>query len=332
MPELRKDPVTNRWIVVFSEKDYGPEAYPSEDARQRTGGFCPLCAGNEDKTPPEIMAYRSKDSKPNDSRWSLRVIPNKFPALKIEGDHGKKGFGVYDRMNGIGAHEVLVETTDHDAGLEQLQVEQVEMVLRAYRERFIDLHKDNRFRYVMIFKNYGRCAGATLEHSHSQIIALPIIPKRVLEELSQARRYYKYRDRCMFCDMMEQEKMDSRRIVFERDHFIAFAPYAPRFPFEVWILPKKHEANFCDINGRHCHDLAITLKTVLQKMQKLLKYPPYNFVLHTAPLNDGGSVNYYHWHIEIMPRLVNTTGFEWGSGFYTNPTTPEKAAKLLREI
>jgi len=262
------------------------------------------------------------------------MVPNKFPALQIEGALDRRGEGLYDKMNGIGAHEVVIETPQHDRDLADLPVEHLELVLHAYRERMIDLHKDRRFRYVLIFKNHGGPAGATLEHSHTQLIALPIIPKHLQEELEGARRYYELKERCVFCDIVAQETAhdNGRRVVAVTDRFVALAPYAPRFPFETWILPRRHDSSYERIEGaEEMRDLAGLLKDTIQRLNVALERPPFNFVVHTAPVSDG-DLEYYHWHLEIMPKLTRVAGFEIGSGFYINPTPPEDAAQYLREL
>jgi len=334
MPELRKDPVVGRWVIISTERsrrptNFGPAQLPAAP------GFCPFCPGNEDKTPPEVYAVRPGGGPANSGGWTVRVVPNKFPALQIEGALDRRGEGLYDKMNGIGAHEVVIETPEHDRDLADLPVEHIQSVLDAYRERLVDLHKDKRLRYVLIFKNHGGPAGATLEHTHTQLIALPIIPKQMQEELEGARRYYELKERCVFCDIVAQETAsdNGRRVVSTTDRFIAIAPYAPRFPFETWILPRRHDASFHQVQGGpdEMRELAGILKDTLQRLNLALERPPFNFVIHTSPVSDG-DLEYYHWHLEIMPKLTRVAGFEIGSGFYINPTPPEDAAQYLREL
>ncbi len=236
---------------------------------------------------------------------------------------------MFDKMNGIGAHEVIIETPDHTKSLSTLPLGAVEDVLQAYHLRLTDLKKDPRFKYVLIFKNEGEAAGASLEHTHSQIIALPIVPKAVKGEMMSARRYYEYKERCLFCDIIAQETRDMKRVIFENSSYLAIAPFAPRAPFETWILPKRHESSFGP--GENGFDeLAEILQRILKQIDKLLEIPPYNFIVHTSPFSEEKN-DYYHWHIEIMPKLTKIAGFEWGSGFYINPTPPEVAAEYMRE-
>jgi len=295
------------------------------------GGFCPFCVGNEAKTPPEILAYRSNGSGPNAPGWIVRVVPNKFPALGIEGQLNRQGEGLFDKMNGIGAHEVIIETPEHEQTLASMPDRRVEDVLWAFRDRMLDLKKDKRFRYILIFKNHGAPAGASLEHAHSQLIALPIVPKRVIEEVAGCKNYFSYKERCIYCDIIRQELESGVRVIAESPDFVTLAPYAPRFPFEAKILPKQHESAFENSPSHLYENLAKALKNLLIRMEVVLEKPAYNFVLHTSPVPEANN-DYYHWHIEVMPKLTKVAGFEWGTGFYINPTPPEEAAKFLREV
>lgn len=280
-------------------------------------------------TPPEILAYRANGNH-NGSGWNVRVVPNKFPALGIEGDLTRRGEGMFDRMEGIGAHEVIIETPEHGETLATMTERQVEDVLWAFRSRMEDLKRDHRLRYILIFKNHGEAAGATLEHTHSQLIALPVIPKRVKEELDGSRSYFEFKERCAYCDIIRQEAQAGVRLVTETDRFLVVEPYAARFPFETWILPRRHESHFEGIEAPHLQNLAWVLRSTLRKMDKVLERPAFNFLLHTAPVQEP-AMAHYHWHIEIMPRLTRVAGFEWGTGFYINPTPPEESAKFLKE-
>ena len=329
MTELRKDPIVGRWVIISTERAKRPHEFPQEPAPRREG-ICPLCPGSERMTPPEILAYRP-DGQPNDPNWTLRVVSNKFPALRIEGDLGKARDGIYDRMNGIGAHEVVIESERHDVDLFDLPEKRFEDVLWVYRERLLDLKKDRRFKSVIIFKNHGSAAGASLTHSHSQLIALPVVPKRVIEEMTGCREYYRFRDRCVFCDIIVQEMDQKARIVEEGSEFIAYAPYAPRFPFETWIVPKRHQCAYEMIEPDQMRALSAVFRRTLRRLNLALENPPFNFIVHSAPFQEGAA-DYFHWHIEIMPKLTKVAGFEWGSGFYINPTPPEESAKYMREL
>lgn len=333
MPELRKDPVVGRWVIISTERSRRPSSFVPAPPH-RSGSFCPFCPGSEDKTPPEVYAVRHNGGPPNSAGWQVRVVPNKFPALQIEGTLDRRGEGLYDKMNGVGAHEVVIEGPNHDQDLADLPIDHIHNVLLAFRERAIDLHKDQRLRYVLIFKNHGELAGATLEHTHTQLIATPIIPKIIQEELDGSRRYYELKERCVFCDIVQQETSDNsgRRVVAMTEKFVAIAPFAARFPFETWILPRRHGPSYHSAERPEDYrELAGILKDTLMRLNRALDRPPYNFVLHTSPVNDP-DLAYYHWHIEILPKLTRVAGFEIGSGFYINPTPPEDAAQYLREV
>ncbi len=330
MPELRKDPVTGRWVIISTDRAKRPSDFVRESVQIKGKGFCPFCYGNELKTPPEILVYGRNGGGPNTPDWTVRVVPNKFPALGIEGGLNREGEGLYDRMNGIGAHEVIIETPDHHRTLATLPERAIEEALWAYRDRVLDLKNDKRFRYALIFKNHGDAAGASLEHPHSQLIALPIVPKRVREELEGATRYYQEKERCIFCDIIHQEKDSEVRVISENDLFISLAPYAPRFPFEFWLLPKQHGSAFENNQSSVYASLARMLKDNLTRLDLVLDHPAYNFMLHTSPIGEESN-EHYHWHFEIIPKLTKVAGFEWGTGFYICPTPPEESARFLRE-
>jgi UDPglucose--hexose-1-phosphate uridylyltransferase len=329
MPELRKDPIIGRWVIISTDRAKRPTDFSREPVKMK-GGFCPFCPGNENKTPSEVLAYRL-DGAPRDAPgWTVRVVPNKFPTLGIEGSLNRQAEGMFDKMNGVGAHEVIIETPEHDATLATLPEKRIEDVLWAFRDRILDLKKDRRFKYILIFKNHGPLAGATLEHGHGQLIALPIVPKHVIEELEGSKQYYIFKERCVFCDIVRQETESGVRVVAENEGFLTLAPYAPRFPFETWVLPKRHESAFENSSSQVYEGLAKALKNLLMRADKVLDYPSYNLVIHTAPVQEP-AMEHYHWHVEFMPRLTKIAGFEWGTGFYQNPTPPEEAAKYLRE-
>ncbi|RMF61414.1 MAG: galactose-1-phosphate uridylyltransferase [Calditrichaeota bacterium] len=330
MTELRKDPIIGRWVIIAKERGRRPSDFLTlvEEKKEQ---FSPFAPGNENMTPPEIYAIRPENTPPNTPGWTLRVVPNKYPALRVEGELNPRGEGIYDMMNGIGAHEVIIETPDPEKKLEELELPAIHNVVRTYKLRIEDLKRDIRLKYILVFKNHGHLAGATLKHAHSQLIATPVVPKRVVEEMTGSKTYYKLKERCIYCDIIRQELKDNIRVAFEEEHFIAIEPFAARVPFETWILPKKHMSHFETSNDTELHHLALTLKTVLKKLNRALQSPPYNFVIHTSPIQEERK-SYYHWHIEIMPKLTNVAGFEWGSGFFINPTPPEDAAQFLREI
>jgi UDPglucose--hexose-1-phosphate uridylyltransferase len=331
VPELRKDPVTGRWVIISTERRKRPSDFRLERPAAIGSDWCPLCAGREELTPPEVLAYRQNGGAPNSPNWDLRVVPNKFPALQVEGGLDREAEGMFDRMNGIGAHEVIIETPDHGKTLASMSEPEIERVLWAFRERVLDLKQDRRFRYILIFKNHGAAAGATLEHTHSQLIALPVVPDFVREEVEGARRHFATKERCVFCDIVHQEIDTGRRVIQENADMVALSPYAPRFPFETWLLPRRHAARFEDAPRHEYEGLARLLKAVLMRINRALESPPYNLIIHSSPFSEE-TTDFYHWHLELMPKLTKVAGFEWGTGFYINPTSPEEATRALRAV
>ena len=330
MSELRRDPIGGRWVIVDSDYPSTPKDYDFEPHIYRNE-VCPFCYGNESMTPPEIDAVREGTTYPNTPGWQVRVVSNKFPALLIEGDLDRRGMGMYDMSNGVGAHEVIIETPYHNKDIHELTDQEVESFLSVYCRRSLDLAKDKRFKYIMIFKNFGAPAGASLEHPHTQLIALPMVPKNVSEEIKGAHNYFEYRERCLFCDIIRQESQEKERVVLENRYFISFCPFVSRFPFEIWIMPKNHSAHFCGISAEEIKALASILKETITKLKNIFPNLSYNYIIHTAPINSDGGSEGYHWHIEFMPKLTRVAGFEWGSGFYVVATPPELAADYLRK-
>lgn len=332
MPQLRKDPIIGRWVIIAAERSKRPQDF-------KAIGFsppekeCPFCKGKEQLTPPEM--YSLKDDKGN---WRVRVVPSVKPFLNNEPDLWKKGKGPYDLINGLGRHEVVVETPQHIRNIADLNVENIRDVFFTYGERIKAIEKDERIKYVLVFKNYGWYAGGgRVEHARSQIIATPVNLKRVKEELVGSKDYFDYHGRCVFCDMIRQELEHKKRLVLDEEGFIAFVPFATRFPFELWVLPKEHCPDFHLTSYDKLYSLAGVVKKVLSRIKDMLNDPPYNYIIHTAPFRRPYPGYWstidedYHWHIEITPRLTRVAGFEWGTGFYICPSLPEDAAKFLRE-
>lgn len=340
MPELRKDPLTGRWVIIAKERGRRTQDLKVKSEHQEVT-ICPFCEGNESNTPPEICAIRDGSKPRNSKDWQIRVVPNMFPALAIEGEFNRTGVGMFDIMNGIGAHEVVIEHPKHLYNYTEMPVSHIIKILETYKNRIEDLYRDHRLRYVLVFKNYGSAAGATLAHAHSQIIATPVTPINVKNELNVAKNHYKTKERCIYCDMMKQELLSQDRVVSENEQFVCITPFASRFPFELMIMPKKHSHTFQTITNDELYSLSLMFKDVLFKIKESLNDPAYNIILHSSPnlvsrpgySDFWSSIMYdFHWHFEIMPRLSNTAGFEWGSGFYINPTAPEDAAKYLKDI
>lgn len=339
MSDLRKDPIVGRWVIVAENRAGRPDDFEPESSefgpQKRQGRLCPFCEGNEEHTPAEILALREPGSQSNRKGWRVRVVANKFPALEIEGNLGNRHVnnhhnGFYEMMPGIGAHEVIIESPRHITSTSQLTEAELGEVLCVYRHRLLDLKKDRRLAYGMIFKNVGQAAGASLQHLHSQLIATPIVPINVWEEMDGSLKFYDNRGCCVYCEMIQRELDCKKRIVFETPGFVAFCPFASRHAFETWILPKNHASRYENTNSDDLMELSVVLKRVTEKLETALEKPAYNYIIHTAPF-DTDEVGHYHWHIEIMPRTTKIAGFEWGTGFYINPVAPENAAAALRD-
>lgn len=341
MPELRRDPIIGRWVIISTERSKRPDQFGSavEKEELAPGEKCPFCEGNENMTPPEIYAIRKSGTKPNSPGWDVRVVPYKFPLLRAEGDLNRHGHGMYDIMDAIGAHEIIIETPKHiSEGVPP--ADHIAKTFGAIIDRIQALEKDPRIKYVLVIKNYGRAAGGGhIKHQRMQLIGTPVNLKRVKEELVGAKRYYDYKERCIFCDIMKQEVEAQKRVIGESSHFIAIMPFASRFPFETWILPKEHSCDFYKTPKVVANDFGGLVSQTFDKLRKVIGDFPYNVVLHTAPFRrDAGKRKYwetidrdYHWHFEILPILTRVAGFEWGSGFYINPLPPEDACKSVKE-
>lgn len=335
MPELRKDPITRRWVIIATErtKRLGrlqcPTRVTPTDVPERDP-HCPFCEGNEAMTPTEVTAYRHAGTPKDAPGWWIRVVPNKFSALDPDIALERMGDGIYDMASGFGVHEVIVESPRHNHTWANATAKEFEEIFWAYRDRLIDLMRNPSLRYVLVFKNYGREAGASQPHPHSQLIGLPVVPKRVLEEKENSEDYFRYKERCPMCDVIRQDKADGRRVIWEAEHFIALAPFASYHPYQMLILPTTHQPFFERMEKRQMMDLARLFSHVFWALSEVLGDPPFNCVLHTTPPSAAGDERYNHWHFEVVPRLTKVAGFEWGSGFYINVATPEDAAAALR--
>lgn len=330
MEKLCLNPITNRW-VIFTEEDDRVDKISANQAKIALEN-CPFCLGNESMTPPETDADRPNSEKPNSPGWLTRTVPNKFPALEkdLEGKSQKEG--IFKKREGFGFHEVIIETPDHSKTMLRLSKEEMSRVFKVYRKRFNLLAKNEQFKYILIFKNHGLAAGASLEHPHTQLISLPILPKRVTEELESTKKYFYQNNKCMFCGIVEKEKKEKIRIVEENEDFIAFCPSFSRSPFEITILPTTHSSNFEKINDKQINNLSDIFKKLFFKLNQVLGDYPYNFLIHTSPINiKEDNRKHYHWHIEFLPKLGEIAGFEWATGGYINPILPENAAEYLRK-
>jgi UDPglucose--hexose-1-phosphate uridylyltransferase len=333
MSVLRFDATTNDWVIFAPERAVRP--HEQQGGQRPPAGMlstagtatCPFCPGHEHLTGPEIYAVRDAGA-----RWRTRVIPNKFPALRIEADHRRQEEGALFRtMGGCGAHEVVVESPDHERLLAHQPLEQVETLLHTLQARFNDLLRDPRFQTIVIFKNHGEGAGTSLRHPHWQIIAMPVVPRLLRLKHAVATDYFDQNGECLYCVLLGEELAAGERVVAENGHFAAVIPYASHLPFETWILPKAHQASFGWMPADRLRPLAELLKTVLAKLYVALENPDFNLTINTVPRGDEHK-SYFLWHVQILPRLTQPAGFELGSGMSINPVLPEEAARLLREV
>lgn len=340
--ELRLDYLNNRWSLISIERSRRPRDYTVSIYEEPTTDIskCPFEYGNEDKTPSEVFSIREYGS-PNTPGWKVRVFPNKYPALRIENTDARDTDGFFDKIGGFGAHEVIVETPDHFKHTQDFNLEEYFNMFVAFRERMKALYLDQRIKYVHIFKNHGKEAGKSLVHSHSQLIALPIIPTRIEVQISQSRGYFTQKERCYLCDEIKMELKENKRIVYENQEFIAYCPYASLYPFQIRIAPKVHHNDFSSSTNDTLKQLSEVIHYTVRKLYKALINPPFNLILYTSPpqRKHSSKPNYYHgieyfyhWHIEIIPRITTLAGFELGTDIYINPTPPEEAAKFLVEV
>ena len=332
-PEFRRDPLHSAWVAFAPERQRRPQDFVAGTVNAEA--VDPFLNGNERLTPPEVYAVRSQDSLPNSPGWLVRVVPNRYPAMRVEGQLTSSPDGLYDRMSGIGAHEVIIETPE-ELALEDLPVDAIAQVVRTYRERMLDLDRDGRFQLIYIFKNVGEKAGASLRHAHSQLVALPMVPPLIEGKLTRAREYFLRTQRNVFSDILHCEREAGTRLVAENGGFVLFCPFASRFPFELAIHPKRLHADFVSCSDAELYDLAEVLRFGLKRLNQVLDAPGYNLLLHTAPLRRpqtekfASSRHDYSWHLEIVPRFNSLAGFEIGLGAYINTVFPEDAAEALR--
>ena len=331
MSELRRDPITGRWVILAPEhtrrpRDFTPPAIPPF---QLPPDGCPFCEGHEAIAGRELLAWRPNGSAADTPGWQVRVVPHREPALRVESDLGDSTDGLFQKFGNLGAHEVIIESPRHEDTWSTLTPDSLSRVFWAWRERIRDLKRDVRLRSFVIVKNQGAAAGAKLAHAHSQLFAYPFAPPALDEELSSARRHLDNTDRCVYCQLIAREKEANQRVIAADDDSLMLAPYAPRVPFETWILPRAHAAYFEESSDTFLLAMATRVHDLIKRLDATLLNPPFNLVLHTAP-DGGASKTTYHWHFEVVPRLGPRSGVEWGSGVYINPVPPEEAAQVLR--
>jgi len=337
--QLRKDHISGRWVIIASERSKRPDDFRPAQAekKENPSGFCPFCLGNETKTPPEVFSLRKKGSKPDEPGWSVRVVPNKFPALTRGEPPQRLVQGLFESMDGVGVHEVIIETPEHEREWSDLSLMHLRDVLWTCQQRVRSIETESQYQYIQVFKNKGKEAGASLSHPHSQIVATPIIPKRVKEEIWSSDRYFRRAKECLLCRTYQEETKARERIVRVNSHFAVIAPFASRSPFEMRIHPLRHTPFFSQVSDEELLALADILLAVLGKLKAILSDPPFNVILHQGPPPGLGRktwaniLNIFHWHLEIIPVLTRLAGFEWGTGFYINPVSPESATSYLKE-
>jgi UDPglucose--hexose-1-phosphate uridylyltransferase len=336
--ELRRDPAGGHWVIIAPERAKRPDEFEARPLLRTAGSSaaCPFCSGREDRTPPEVAAVRPPGSRADGPGWSVRVVPNKFPAVaRSDGPAGLRGGGLFQSLEGVGVHEVVIEAPGHDADFSSLSPAAAGAVVRMWRDRLRALENESPSAYVQLFKNHGREAGASLAHPHSQIVALPVVPLRVREEIDAAVRFRAAHGACLHCRVLAEETAAGRRMILaDADHAVT-APYASRFPYEMHVHPRRHAARFTDIGDGEAESLGLLLRTVLGRLRRSLDDPPFNLILHQLPAaqrTDSSAEEEslaYHWHFEILPVLTRVAGFEWGTGIHINPIPPETAAALL---
>jgi UDPglucose--hexose-1-phosphate uridylyltransferase len=331
MPELRQNRFTKEWVIIATERAKRPEEFQAAAARELRPPLpsysekCPFCPGNEQMAPPAVCEIRT------DGRWDVRIVPNKFAALAREGVPTRKIERSRRVMNGVGIHDVIVETPNHALTTALLPVEQVARILCCYRNRFQEVSADPRIAHVTIFKNHGQAAGTSLEHPHSQLIGTPVISHQVRTRLYEALRHYDEFGECMFCNALQEDLDDPVRLVYASTHFVALEPFASATPFTTYIYPRRHMASFGDISPEEIEDLAVVLRAVMAKLYAGLNNPDFNYTIRSAPHENAGVI-YYHWYVSIIPRLTRVAGFELGSGMFINTVLPEAAAEFLRKV
>lgn len=329
MTELRRDIIRDSWVLIAAGKALTPGEFPINKNGLKSGSreeVCPFCGGHESYTTDEVAAVRLDGSKSNTPGWLIRTIPNKYAAFEmLSGDLNIHQDGIYNWCCGLGYHEVIIETPEHSLELHELPAFQIELLFKMMMERYRALSADPRIKYIQIYKNRGLFAGASQQHSHCQVLAYPVVPdkNRGLPD------YFNKHGECLLCQLLEQEKKAKSRIILETDHFVLLCPYASRFSYETWIIPKYHREQFVDIDDCEIKDLQILLKGYLASMLACLDNPSYNIMINSAPVNmpyQGG----YHWFLEVTPRMLIANGVEIASGCFMNPVAPEAAADILR--
>ena len=330
--ELRRDPLLGYQVVVAEGRENRPQQWKAA-AAPPSAMRCPFCGGHEDATPEELLVLPEGLTRQHDrSPWEVRVVPNIYPSLSpfFPDEQPAEEDIFYPSIAASGVQEVLIESPEHVTSFTQLSDRNATMTFQAYQLRLNAIRDTGRCRYVQLFKNNGPAAGASLEHSHSQLMATRWVPAAVQQELDASLRYFQWHGRSYWCDLIQRELADGDRIVHADENLIAFCPYASRMPCEVCILPRHPQADFGHANSALLEQLALLVRSILAQIEKVLNFPAYNYLIHTMPF-DTFPADHYHWHVEVLPRVTVRAGFEWGTGLYVNPLSPEQAAQILRQ-
>ncbi|MFC1926607.1 galactose-1-phosphate uridylyltransferase [Chloroflexota bacterium] len=332
MSEIRQDPTTSYWVIFAAERGKRPKHMPRKTRVEELPEWdksCPFCPGNESQTPGELLRYPSSSKS---SSWSVRVVPNAFPAVTMNGSIERKEDGrLFRKIDAVGVHEVIIESPSHNTPMALMDYDQVEQILKAYLARHTSLKEYRALKYITIFKNQGWVAGTSLVHPHSQLIATPIAAHNYRRSFEIAVSYYDNFGECLYCRLFNQELEKRDRVVADTERFMVFHPYASHTPFETWIVPKKHCASFGGVPVEELSELARVLKNTLFGIYQELDNPSFNYMIFTSTLDDADDP-YYHWYIKIVPRLTTIAGFEMGSGMYINTTFPEETARIMRRL
>ncbi len=330
MPELRQNIATKEWVIISPERGERPEDFARKHKTQKKrlahNDSCPFCPGHEEQTPAEHMALYDEQG-----HWKVRVVANKYPALSPDGEVRYSEQGTLRKLSGVGLHDVIVETARHDLDLHAQSPEHIEKILQVYKRSYIEAIADPRIELVTLFKNHGPSAGMSLEHSHSQMIATPVVPSNVRLRVQEAMRYYDDHHHCVYCTMLQDEQASGERILVESEHFVAFVLYAASSPFHTWVVPRRHQSSFPEVRDDELRDLAQVLSTLLRKLHKGLDNPDYNFVIRSHP-GTPTTHPFFHWYLSLIPRISTAAGFELGSGMHINTVQPESAAEFLRSV
>lgn len=328
MSEIRLNILTREWVIISAERARRPTDYIDTREKKAVPAHmpsCPFCLGNERKTADEYFRLSE------DGGWQIRVVANRYPALSLEGERRQSVDGLKRSITAVGRHEIIIETPAHDLDIASYGLKHIEELILIYRGRFNEAHADPRVEHVIIFKNHGEGSGTTIEHPHTQLVAVPVVPMQFRKRVEYAMHYFDDTGQCIVCSMIAKELEEGVRVVIDTDHFLTFIPYAALSPFHTWIFPKRHSATFSSITDDEAKDLAFHMKTLFTKFKNGLEDPDYNYVIRSSRPADGRN-EYCHWYLSVVPRITKTAGFELGSGMFINTEPPEESAAFLRGV